>query len=94
MRNRNKGRRLAIAGVLGASIIAAPACSVHHGYGRSCSTYWYEDVGVALVAAAVFVLAACSGGHNELNLSGSFAAAFLAAAASIFVTWSSWDSCR
>ena len=39
--------------------------------------------------------AACSGGHKELNLSGSFvaAAAFLAAAASIFVTWSSWDSC-
>jgi hypothetical protein len=67
MRNRNKGRRLAIAGVLGASIIAAPACSVHHGYGRSCSTYWYEDVGVALVAAAVFVLAACSGGHGHYH---------------------------
>lgn len=67
MRNRSRGRRLAIAGALGASITFAPACSVHHGYHGSSSTYWYEDVGIALVAAAVFVIAACSGGHGHYH---------------------------
>ena len=68
MLSRSKRRRIAIAAALGTSITFAPACSVHSGsYGSygSCSPSWYEDVGVALIATAVFVLAACSGGHGH-----------------------------
>jgi len=67
MINRSQPKKLAIAAALGLSITFAPACAVHHGRGGSYSTYWYEDVGIALVAAAVFVLAACSGGHGHYH---------------------------
>ncbi len=72
MMNRSKRRRIALTAALTGAILFAPACASYHGSGRygSCNTYWYEDVGVALVAAAFFVVAACSGGHG--HYSGSY----------------------
>ncbi len=66
MKNPSKGRRLALASALSAAVLFAPACATHRGHGYS-NSYWYEDVGVVLVAAAVFVLAACSGGHGHYH---------------------------
>ena len=67
MPSLSKRRRIAIAAALGTSITFAPACSVHSGSYGSCSTYWYADVGIVLVAAAVFVISACSGGHGHYH---------------------------
>jgi len=69
MMNRSKRRRLALTAALTGAIVFAPACASYHGSGSygSCNTYWYEDVGIALVAAAVFVVAACSGGHGHYS---------------------------
>ena len=64
-RRSARRRRFALVGALALTIASTPACAVHHshGYAGSCNTNWYEDVGVALLAVGVFIIAVCSGGH-------------------------------